>query len=238
MSTIGIPGTGVPISLRDELNGTDPVQVTSLNLGAERLLAHGDERAPSGIDKRPVAGPVEVTPLGFAGDVVADERYHGGPDQAVYAYGVPDYDWWEAELGTRPEPGSFGENLVLEGLVSAELRIGDRLRFDEVVLQVTAPRIPCWKLGVRMNDPKFPKRFRASERPGAYFRVERVGSLRLGEPAVLEPYEGNAPTIVEVFRDYFDRTADEAELRRHLAAPIAARDRAAKEGRLRELLGG
>ena len=82
------------------------------------------------IDKQPQAGPVAVTVDGLAGDGVGNTKHHGGPDQAVYAYGTPDYAWWEAELGRPLAPGTFGENLTIDGLESAGLAIGDRLVAD------------------------------------------------------------------------------------------------------------
>ena len=109
-------------------------------------------RGGTAIDKQPQAGPVAVTVDGLAGDGVGNKRHHGGPDQAVYAYGTPDYAWWEAELGRPLAPGTFGENLTIEGLESAELAIGDRLVAAGVTLEVTSPRIPCATLAARMDD--------------------------------------------------------------------------------------
>ena len=103
-----------------------------------------------------------------------------------------------------------------------------------MILEVTAPRIPCWKLAQRMGDPGFVKRFRAAERPGVYCRVVREGTIRAGDPVTLEPYAGERVTVAEIFRDYYEPARDPAAIRRFLAAPLAVRARTDKERQLRE----
>ena len=116
------------------------------------------------------------------------------------------------------------------------LSIGDRLHLAEVVLEVTSPRIPCVTLAVRMGDPVFAKRFRQAGRPGVYCRVIRAGDVRAGEAVRLEPYHGALLSIAQSFHDAFVREWDEAMIRRHLAAPIAVRDRVALQEQLAALL--
>jgi MOSC domain-containing protein YiiM len=212
------------------------MRLAHVNIGEARPL----QAKPiwnSGIFKEPVAAPVAIGALGLAGDAICDVESHGGPDQAVYVYGVPDYEWWSRELGIALAPGTFGENLTITDLESAQLAIGDRLHIgDEVVLEITAPRIPCVTLAVRMNDPKFVVRFRQAQRPGVYCRVITSGTVEAGESVRLEAYRGERLLAVEVFNDFFENRTDAATLRRHLAAPIAIRDRQHKEHLLRELL--
>ena len=143
------------------------MHILSINIGSARTIGNANVSGQTGIYKLPVAGPVQVTADGLADDAIVDTRNHGGPDQAVYVYGGADYAWWAAELGRELAPGTFGENLTISDLESAPLAIGDRLHIGGVILEVTAPRIPCWKLAQRMGDPGFVKRFRAAERPGA-----------------------------------------------------------------------
>ena len=214
------------------------MQLLSINTGRMTPLPGVKETGQTGIFKTPVDGPVAVTTLGLAGDAIADTRHHGGPDQAVYVYGAPDYAWWAAELGRPLPPGTFGENLTLDGLESARLCAGDRLHLAEVVLEVTAPRIPCATLAARMGDPTFVKRFRHAERPGVYCRVLREGRAAAGETVRLEPFAGPRLGVLEMFRDYYANAWDEAKLRRHLAAPIAVRDRVELAERLAEMLAG
>ena len=173
---------------------------------------------------------------GVVGDDVLNSRHHGGSRQALYAVAREELDHWSHELGRQLGDGTFGENLTIDGLASAELAIGDRLHAAEVTLEVTDPRIPCVTLAPRVGDPAFLKLFRAAERPGVYCRVARAGAIRAGEPVTVEPYAGERILALELFRDFFAPTRDAATLLRHLAAPISIRSRADKERQLRELL--
>jgi MOSC domain-containing protein YiiM len=212
------------------------MRLVSVNIGQEQALSHAKASGKTGIYKRHISTPVPVTAAGLQGDVICDTKNHGGVDQAVYVYGVPDYQWWSQELGHDVAPGTFGENLTVTDLESAEVSIGDRLRIGPVVLEVTAPRIPCVTLARRMDDPAFLKRFRAAERPGVYCRVLREGTVQVGDVVGYEPYAGESLTARALFRDFFAPPQDVATLRRQLAAPIAIRARVEKEQQLRELL--
>lgn len=211
------------------------MQLLSVNIGKARAVQA--KSGQTGIYKRPAEHPVQVTRNGLADDTICDTENHGGVDQAVYVYGTPDYAWWSAALGRELKPGTFGENLTVTGLESARLQLGDRLQVGEVGLEVTAPRIPCVTLAVRMGDPAFVKRFRQAERPGVYCRVLQEGHVQVGDAVTLIPYEGKTLGALEMFRDFFRPELDEATIRRHLAAPIAVRDRVEKEARLQKLLG-
>jgi len=212
------------------------MHLASVNIGQARPF-QAKVVGQTGIFKEAVPGPVHIAAPGVAGDAICDVENHGGPDQAVYVFGAPDYTWWSRELGTDLIPGTFGENLTVTDLVSAELSIGDRLHIGpRVVLEVTAPRIPCVTLARRMGDPRFLVRFRIAARPGVYCRVIQPGDVQVGQTVRREPYPGEALTAIEVFEAFFANRYDEETLRRHLAAPIAIRDREDKEQRLRELL--
>jgi len=213
------------------------MHILSVNIGRATPIRTARSSRLTGIYKLPVDGPARVTSLGLASDAVCDAKHHGGVDQAVYVFGEPDYAWWSNELGRDLPPGTFGENLTISGLESAGWAVGDRLHMDEVVLEVTAPRIPCGTLTARMGDRQFVKRFRRAERPGLYCRVIREGEVRAGEMVRREPYGGAIITVAEMFRDYYDPDWDEARLRRYLAAPIAIRDREDRSRELATLLG-
>jgi MOSC domain-containing protein YiiM len=131
--------------------------------------------------KSPVEGRVPLRGVNLRGDDQADRSVHGGPDKAVYAYGAEDTEWWEAELGRPLGPGAFGENLTVRGLPVSEAVIGERWAVGSTVLEVAQPRLPCFKLGLRMGDPRFLKRFAAAGRPGAYLRVIREGDIGAGD---------------------------------------------------------
>lgn len=214
------------------------MRILSVNRGRAEPIAGAKASGVTGIYKRPVEAALLVTALGLAGDAICDTDNHGGVDQAVYVYGAPDYAWWSAELGAALAPGTFGENLTVDGLESAALAVGDRLRAGALLLEVTAPRIPCVTLARRMGDPAFLKRFRAAERPGVYCRVIQEGLALAGAQVRYEPFSGERVGVVELFRDFFEPRQDEATLRRHLAAPIDWRSRRDKEQQLARLLRG
>ena len=177
---------------------------------------------------------MRVTTLGLANDAICDVKHHGGVDQAVYVYGQADYDWWTAELGHELEPGTFGENLTVSKLESATLAVGDRLHLAEVVLEVTSPRIPCVTLAARMGDPAFAKRFRQAA-PGVYCRVIREGDVRAGSRCGGNRIAARCSPSRKAFATLTCGKWDEAMIRRHLAVPIAVRDRVELEERLAAL---
>lgn len=201
------------------------MELISVNIGQERTLERKDRVEQTGIFKFPTETPVRVTRLGLEGDVIVSKKHHGGPDQAVYVYGWADYEWWAKELGREITPGTFGENLTISDLESAGFSIGDLLNIGEVTLQVTAPRIPCGTFAARMDDPQWVKRFRHAERPGLYCRVLREGVIRKGDDVSVEPYTGATISVLEMFREYYNKAKREETIRRHLEAPIAIRAR-------------
>ena len=212
------------------------MKLASVNLGVGQIIAVGPRQVRTGIHKTPTLEPVEITRLGLVGDEVSDEEHHGGPDQAVYVYTQPDYDWWTAHLGEALEPGTFGENLTIGGLESGALHIGDRLKIgDEVVLEVAAPRIPCAVLAARMNDTGFVKRFRQSGRPGLYCRVIHTGTVRAGDAVVFEATTTPTTTVLETFNLWYEDHTSRATLERMLKAPVALRLRHELETRLAAL---
>jgi MOSC domain-containing protein YiiM len=185
------------------------------------------------IAKQPVEGPVAVTPLGLDGDGVGSPKHHGGPDQALYAYGVPDYAWWTAQLGRFLPPGMFGENLTIDRLRSADVAVGDRFVCEGgVVMEATAPRIACNTLARRMGAGDFAKRFALAERPGVYLRVVQAGNVMSGETVTFEPSTDRTVMLLDVQHAYYDTLTPAGELRRILAAPIDERSRAHLEARL------
>jgi MOSC domain-containing protein YiiM len=212
------------------------MKLISVNLGEEQILQRRDRVEKTGIFKFPTEEAVRVTKLGLEGDVIVSKKDHGGPDQAVYVYGAADYDWWSGELGKEIPAGTFGENLTISELESAQFNVGDCMHMGEVTLQVTAPRIPCSTFATRMNDPQWVKRFRHAERPGLYCRVISEGFAQTGDPVSIEKYAGDTISIIDLFHDYYERNKSEETLRRHLNAPIAIRARRDLEKELQVLL--
>ena len=142
----------------------------------------------------------------------------GGPDQAVYLYGQPDYDFFARELGRDLPPGLFGENLLVAGLESASICVGDRFAIGEVLLEATAPRNPCSTFAARMDEPHWVKRFHAAGRPGVYGRVLRTGAVEAGMAVTHTPFAGERVLVTELMRDYKNPAPD--RMRWLLKAPI------------------
>jgi MOSC domain-containing protein YiiM len=211
--------------------GEAMIRVTSVNIGKEETLKGPDRDFVTGINKKPVVATIMVDELGLRNDAVCDTRYHGGPDQAIYLYRLEDYAWWSNELGRDVAAGMFGDNLTLQGLDGPALMVGDRLRFTDLELEVTAPRIPCSTLATKMGDPKFARAFVQAERPGIYVRVTQTGSITVGDAAELVPYARDSISTVTFFRD-IQRKLSGQEIRRYLELPIDIRSRTDLEKRL------
>jgi MOSC domain-containing protein YiiM len=212
------------------------MQLTSVNIGQKQTLQNGDKLEITGIYKLPVHESVQITSLGIKEDFIGSPKHHGGLDQAIYVYGTKDYEWWSTELGRTFGAGTFGENLTISELESAKFNIGDFLHVGAVTLQVTAPRIPCSTFAKRMENPKFVKRFRSAERPGLYCRVIKEGVVKAGDEVRVEAYAGETISLVQMYRDYYEKNKSRETLERHLAAPIAIRARVDMEAELSKLL--
>ena len=210
------------------------MRLESVNIGRRETISFGHKSMSTGICKYPVGEAVEVTVEGLPGDAIVAIRHHGGADQAIYAYSADDYDWWSAQTGQAFSPGLFGENLTIRDLPS-DMRIGDRLLIGEVVLEATAPRIPCDTFATRMGDRSFGLKFREAERPGIYFRVLNEGQIKVGDSVTLVESGDHDVTILDLFRYKYRRSHDPATLKRYLDAPIAERMRADIESSLAEL---
>ena len=212
------------------------MKLLNINIGKERQQQRKEYVETTGIYKLPMDGPVEIKSLGIEGDAICDTKNHGGPDQALYLYGGADYAYWEQEIGKELAPGTFGDNLTISDLESATFNVGDFIHVGEVTLQVTSPRIPCGTFATRMGDPQWVKKFRHAERPGLYVRVVREGVIQAGDPVTIEKYSGETVSIVQMYRDHYDKDYSEELLRRYLNSPIDVRSREYLEGELQKLM--
>ncbi len=192
--------------------------VLSVNVAQMREIERHGELVRTGIWKHPVTGPVAVRGVNVEGDDQGDRSVHGGPDKAVYAYAREDIDWWESELGRELPDGVFGENLTLKGVDPSKALVGERWRIGSVVLEVSEPRIPCWKLGVRFGDPRMLKRFAKARRSGTYLRIVEEGSLAAGDDVELVSLPAHDLTIEAFLHAYFD---DRSQLRRLLIPEVS-----------------
>src|SRR5262249_46151392 len=191
-------------------------KVLSVNVGRPREFEYNGRPARSAIWKSLVAGRVAARGVNLAGDDQADRKAHGGPDKAVYAYAVEDARWWEQQIGRAIAYGEFGENLTTEGVDVNAALVGERWQIATTVLEVSEPRIPWWRLGVRMNDKLFPRRFTEVLRPGAYLRIVVEGNVGAGDEIRVVERPDQDLTIRDVFRIY---TRDRAEVERLLTVP-------------------
>jgi len=208
--------------------------ITSVNLGNAETITHGKQSQITGICKYPVDGKVEVSQLGLRGDHILNTKHHGGVDQAVYAYGAEDYEWWAANTGREFQAGLFGENLTIAGLPS-DMFVGDRLLVGDLVLEATSARIPCGTLAMRMGEKDFGLKFRQAERPGIYFRVLNPGVVSSGDSVTMVEADSGAVTVLDLFRFAYETSPDGDQLRRFLDAPIAERVREKIEAKLTEI---
>jgi MOSC domain-containing protein YiiM len=205
-----------------------------VNVGQPRQVSVRRGRpVMSAIGKAPVDGRVRVAGVNLTGDDQADRRVHGGPDKAVYAYASEDAAWWARELGRELPPGMFGENLTTEGVDVSGAVVGERWRVGTVELEVCQPRIPCFKLGLRFEDPRMVRRFGEASRPGAYLRIVREGELGAGDAieVISRPEHGVTVALVSdaILRDDSLRAAAAAapELAEGLAKYLRVDDEAA-----------
>ena len=191
-------------------------KVLSVNVGLPREFEYNGRPARSAIWKSPAAGRVAARGVNLAGDDQADRAAHGGPDKALYAYAIEDTRWWEEQISRPLAFGEFGENLTTEGNDGNDAVVGERWQVGTLVLEVSEPRIPCWRLGVRFNDKRFPRRFTEVMRPGAYFRLVVEGDVGAGDAIRVIERPDHGLTVRDVFRIY---TRDHDEIERLLAVP-------------------
>ena len=177
-------------------------RVVSVNVGVPRSVRWGGRTVTSAIWKEAVEGRRRLAGVNIDGDDQADRRVHGGPTKSLYAYAVEDYRWWEAQDGMSLAPGTFGENLTLEGINPAAAVVGERWRVGSALLRVTEPRVPCYKLGLRMGDAAFVERFAEAARPGTYLAIEGGGDVGTGDAIELLHRPDHGLTVGTVERAY------------------------------------
>ena len=209
------------------------MHVLSVNIGLPRDMA--DRRGKvrrTGIVKTPAEGPVRITASGLDGDGQADLAVHGGADRAIYVYPAAHYRAWAEEKGRGEfEFGMFGENLTVEGVDERSVHIGDRFRLGGARLEVSLPRVPCVKLGIRFGDPTFPKRFLASRRTGFFFRVLEEGVAVAGDAFEFDSHGPGEFTVREILELFYGPRPERSRLAE--AAHLEALPRAWREDAMR-----
>ncbi len=187
-----------------------------MNVGLPQEVEWRGEAVLTGIFKQPVKGPVRATGVNLEGDRQADPTVHGGADKAVYVYPAEHYPYWQHELGRKLPWGIFGENLTVEDApLEHEVAIGDRLRIGSAEFLVTQPRLPCFKLGIRFNDPGMVRRFLRAGRSGYYLRIVVEGEVAAGDRIDIVAPDPTSVPVSEITRLY-TRDQDDIEAIRRL----------------------
>jgi MOSC domain-containing protein YiiM len=188
---------------REDVSG----KVVSVNVSLALSVERSGEIVRTGIFKQPIVGRVPLRGVNLRGDEQADRSVHGGPDRAVYAYASEDYEWWRGDLGRDLSPGKFGDNLTTGGVDVSGALVGERWRVGSAILQVTSPRVPCYKLALALEDPHFIRKFAQALRPGAYLSVVEEGDFGTGDPIEIIAQPSHRLSIAEMARIYlFERS--------------------------------
>jgi ferredoxin-NADP reductase/MOSC domain-containing protein YiiM/ferredoxin len=170
-----------------------------VNVGLPRDIEWQGRTVHTGIWKDPVPGPCRVGRLNLAGDGQGDLAGHGGEQRAVFVYQIESYRYWQEQLGRNDfVHGQFGENFTIEGLPDDAVCVGDRFRIGNALFEVTQPRVTCYRVGIRMNEPRMPALLTSSGRPGFYFRVLGEGEVRAGDEIVKVGEAAERMTVAEV----------------------------------------
>lgn len=191
-------------------------KVISVNVSRPRAFEHHGKSATSSIWKSPVENRVAVRGVNVEGDDQADRGVHGGPDKAVYSYALEDVRFWESEHSRSLELAALGENVTTEGLDVTNAVIGARWEIGSAEFEVSEPRVPCWKLAYRMEDPTFVRRFTKAGRPGAYLRIVREGEIAAGDEIRVLSTPAHGLSVGDVFRIY---SRDRGDVKKLLDIP-------------------
>jgi MOSC domain-containing protein YiiM len=190
------------------------MKLLSISVGLPREVEWKGKLVRTSIFKTPVQGRIRVNKLNLKGDQQSDLSVHGGIDKAVYAYPSEHYVFWREQLaGVDLTWGAFGENFTTEGL-DEKTHIGDRFHMGSAEFVVTQPRMPCFKLGIRFNDPSIIKRFLQSGRTGFYFSVFSEGEVGAGDSIQLIARAENSLRVADIVNLYATDAANQDALRR------------------------
>jgi MOSC domain-containing protein YiiM len=186
------------------------MKVKTVNIGKRQKVNWRGKQVETGIFKYPVDGSILLEQEDVAGDAVVDRRYHGGVDKACYLYSADHYAYWQE---TFPEvdwqPGMMGENVTIEGLSEKRIQIGDIYALGDALVQVSQPRQPCFKLGIRVGTQKIIKSFINQPYPGVYVKVIRPGEVKTGDGFELRDRLHNSIGLLEVWELIYAQDYDE-----------------------------
>lgn len=182
------------------------MKIVSVNVSVPTEVDYEGKKISTGIFKKPVKGPVYLGKANLAGDQQADLNNHGGEDKAVYAFSFDHYPYWR-EVLNNPDlsPGAFGENLTMSGFDESALHIGDQLRIGECLLEVSQPRVPCFKLGIAVGEKTMPRLFSARFETGVYLRVLTEGYVEAGNSVDVVKQGASDLGVKSLYRAVFDK---------------------------------
>lgn len=188
------------------------MKILSTNIAEPAVIEWRGQEIQTGIFKHEVEIPIFLGVEDVVNDHVLDRRYHGGTDKACYLYSADHYAFWKSKYPNQDwEWGMFGENLTVEGLNESQIRIGDRFQIGDAVVQVSQPRQPCFKLGVRFGDQKVVDDFWEAPFPGVYVRILKTGMVKKGDQFILLESNPESLSVSQVF-SVFRSNRDNVEL--------------------------
>jgi len=188
------------------------MEVISINIAQPTDIDYQGKTVSTGIFKQPVNHKTQVQKENIVGDGQADLIHHGGLDKAVYGFSADHYRYWRDTLHQpNLKYGAFGENLTISSLSEEQLCIGDRLEIGDTVLEVSQPRVPCFKLGIALDNVKAPSLFTKSNNTGVYFRVIKSGFITPGDNLVVVKSTKDTVSVQSLFRAYYDRHYSDSE---------------------------
>lgn len=199
------------------------MKIISTNIAKPTIIEWRGQKVETGIYKYAVESPIFLGSADVVNDHVIDRRYHGGSDKACYLYSVDHYPFWQNKYPNQDwKWGMFGENLTISGLNESEIRIGDRFRIGNAEVQVTQPRQPCFKLGVRFGDQSVVSDFWTLPYPGVYVRVLSQGEVQSGDEMILIERDPESLSVSQVFSIFHHNRSDLKLIQKALAEPFIA----------------
>ncbi len=205
----------IPITLVRTLSVTTPeyMKIISTNIANPRTIRWNGKQVITGIYKTPVQNPVFLTKNDVRGDEVTDRKYHGGEFKACYLFSSNQYPYWKKLYPHLDwHWGMFGENLTVDGLDETKIHIGDVYKIGDALVQITQPREPCFKLGVRFGSQKILKQFIDHGYSGTYVRTLEEGHVRTGDKVELVNQANNSLSIFELNRELFAKNKNKKRL--------------------------
>lgn len=176
------------------------MEIIATNIGKKKLIQYNGKEVYTGMYKYPVNEALHLEKNDVLGDDVIDRKYHGGADKACYLYSSTHYDFWKPQYpDIEWQWGMFGENLSIADLNEQEVFIGDIYQLGTALVQVTQPRQPCYKLGIRLQDPSSVKAFVKAEKPGVYIRILKEGTVSAGDSMTLVERKKESFSIQYIF---------------------------------------